>query len=243
VGRIGVLVAGVACLTGAPACRFGVAGLAPVGGVGVVDGDMNPVAADLAPVGGAGGDASRTSFLSGSAAAPAIATDLTAAGPLDWAHWGLTTAGDFDHRAAGDIIPNFAVLGGAAPLQFTTFSNDFSWSDGTPHASASATHTGVYTVGQSTGFTFDVPASHDDAVRLVRVFAGNYNSTARFTASFADGSAPAYTADLIDTGFGSYRVFSVRYRAAATTHLHLSWQQIDGSGNIALEALTVEPGD
>jgi hypothetical protein len=172
-----------------------------------------------------------------------LSTDLTAQATMgasgDWAHWGYMSATDFDHRASGGGIPNFAPLGGASPLQFTTFSNNFSWSDGTPHASANATTTGVYMVGKGSGFAFDFPA--DTTVRVLHVYVGNYTSTARFIAHLADGSAPDYTADIVDAGAGTYRVFTVKYRASGSSTLHVSWQAIDGAGNLALEAATLVP--
>jgi hypothetical protein len=209
------------------ACRFGVDAL-PEGGVGGVGGpDLASVPADAAVPG----------LVEGSVTAPALATDLSTLGTLDWAHWGYTAATDFDHRLGADAIPTFTPIGGATALQFTAFANSFSWSDGTPHAAVLATNTGVYMVGGGTGFALDLPA--DGAMRVVRVFAGNYNSTARFVAHLRDGSAPDYVAENVDNGAGSYRLFIVRYRASVGTTLQVTWQSIAGPGNIALQAVAL----
>ena len=219
----------MALLALVPACRFGVGALAP--GVGGGSEDLAGIV-----VLDAGHDlAHAPSTLTGSSAGQMLATDLTATGTLDWAHWGLTAAGDFDHRANGSGLATFAPIGASA-MQFTTFSTTFTWSDGTPHASTMDTHTGVYMVGLHTGFSFDLPAPAGQG-RVLQLFAGNYNSTGRFTASFADDSAPAYSADLVDGATaGLYRLFTVRFRAGAATTLHVTWQSVDGPGNIALQA-------
>src|SRR5437899_3275268 len=71
--------------------------------------------------------------------------NLTTAGALDWVHWGLYTETSLD-RKAGVIqqISDFTRIGPNMAEQFADNYTAFSWSDGTPTASAADTATGVF---------------------------------------------------------------------------------------------------
>jgi hypothetical protein len=167
--------------------------------------------------------------------------DLTALGTIDWAHWGYATASDFDHRAGGDQLSSFLELGSGTVTQFGAFAMESSWTNGTPHATASKSSTGIYAPGVGTGFVLVIPG--DSAPRVVRLFFSNYLSTARFTAHLSDASLPDFVDDTTDTGKGSYREYRVRYRGASpTASLRVTWQVTaapDLTGNVSMESVTL----
>ena len=73
--------------------------------------------------------------LSGTLSTAPAAVNLTAEGTLDWAHWGLAIKSDFDHKAGGaSQISDVTTVGTVE--QFPDALTGFSWSDGTPTASA-----------------------------------------------------------------------------------------------------------
>ncbi|MDB4965837.1 MAG: hypothetical protein JWN44_1526 [Myxococcales bacterium] len=194
---------------------------------------MDLETADLPPIDLQPGPA----LLQGTSAQPPVTADLTAVGTIDWAHWGLTIAADFDHRSGGGQIPDFSKIGNGTPSQFGMFMWGFSWTNGTPHASATNTMSGVYLSGAGSGFTLDLPA--DNAIRVLKLFVADYNCTSRLTAHLSDSSAMDFVDDLIDSGVGSYRMYTLRYRALSAAHLHVVWQAIAGTGNVTLEAATL----
>src|SRR5947209_14726795 len=60
--------------------------------------------------------------------------DLTAAGPLDWVHWGLYTSTSLDRKAGvAPLISNFTLIdssnGFAFVYQYSDNANGYSWSD------------------------------------------------------------------------------------------------------------------
>ena len=63
--------------------------------------------------------------------------DLTAAGPVDWVHWGLNTEYGYDRKASVPaLIGNLApIIGnnGSGPYQYSDNYNGYSWTDGSPN--------------------------------------------------------------------------------------------------------------
>jgi hypothetical protein len=76
--------------------------------------------------------------------------DLTAQGPADWVHWGLNNDRAVDRKSGvGPQIGTFTPLTGeedfsAAAQWYPNAKCGYSWTDGTPTASATDTTTGVY---------------------------------------------------------------------------------------------------
>jgi len=146
-----------------------------------------------------------TALLTGSASAPQLGfgepVDLSSAGPADWAHWGLEgDLGAFNHRSGvAQPISTFTQLGAASLLATNCcIETGFSWSEGTPAATASNAIGGVYvdTANASgDGFRFSVPAG--TARETIRIYTGNWCVRARLEATLSDGSAPP----LVDTSF------------------------------------------
>src|SRR5438477_5376063 len=79
--------------------------------------------------------------------------NLSAEGTLDWAHWGLTSATDFNHLATTNhYISNYSLVGSVFPAAANSFPSACSWTNGTPIATASSTATAIYVTGVSNGF-------------------------------------------------------------------------------------------
>ncbi len=142
------------------------------------------------------------------------AINLTAEGTLDWAHWGLTSASDFDHKAHADLISNYTPIKGIGPFQYGSYPVGFSWSDGTPDASALNSTTGVLMFAKGGGFSFTVPAGRD--AHTVLIYVSVYQTQGKLTASLSDHSAPTYAdSSLINSSGNTYAVYTLTYRAAS----------------------------
>ncbi len=153
--------------------------------------------------------------LSGVNGIPPSALDLTLEGTSDWAHWGLTDATSFDHKnGVTQRISDLTVLGTNVFQQYGDNLTAFSWSDGTPTASAANSTTGVYITGQTNGFEMQVPA--DTTTKRLKVYVGLYGARGNFQAYLSDFSARAYTDTTLSNVYGnSYAVFTLDYSAAS----------------------------
>ena len=180
--------------------------------------------------------------LSGSGAASASVTDLTATGTLDWAHWGYPSAA-MDHKASSTSqISNYTPLGGAA----AAYSNNpvgYSWSDGTATPSVTSTTTGVFVAGMGAGFQITVPAS--TVSRTLLVYVGGYRSKGQLTATLSDLSAPAYSdasfADLVDNIYDA--TYTITYNAAKPGQtLTITWTALTVvmDGNVSLQSVALK---
>ncbi|MDQ1472215.1 MAG: hypothetical protein QOJ99_3695, partial [Bryobacterales bacterium] len=117
--------------------------------------------------------------------------NLTSLGTADCAHWGLTAATTFDHKAGvTPLISNYTVAGGGTVNNYGNNPTGYTWTGGTPDASATNSTTGVYIPGLNKGFTISAPA--DATTRTLTVYAGVYRSQGKMVAHLSDGSAPDY---------------------------------------------------
>lgn len=176
--------------------------------------------------------------LLGSQATAPASVNLTAEGTLDWAHWGLSTATDFDQKSGGaNQISNFTqISGGGTAARFDNALAAFSWSDGTPTASATGSTTGVYVGGLDDGFEFTVAA--DTTTKFLKVYAGCWNAQARIEATLSDGSAAAFVDETLDDyGTGSAGVYTIKFAANSagqTLTIRVSSMVLHGGGNCTL---------
>jgi hypothetical protein len=154
--------------------------------------------------------------LQGSVAAPPASVDLTAEGTTDWAHWGLTAAGSFDHKTAvAQQVPNVTLVNATAGNlnRYTDNFSAYSWIDGTPTAQASGSKTGVFlycTNNPPAGFQLTVPATN--LLRRLKVYVGLFAAQARLDAWLSDWSAPPYSdASLLQGSDNGYAVYTLTY--------------------------------
>ncbi len=169
--------------------------------------------------------------LTGSGNSASTTADLTAAGVIDWVHWGTNPL----TRKTGVTaqITTYSIVG-TGPVQ--TYSNDprtLTWSDGTPTATGSD-NSGVYINSAQSGFRFTAPA--DTTARVLTVYVGAYFTGGTLTAHLSDGSAPDFV-DVTSAVSGSYdRNYTLVYKAASAGQtLALSWVNSSGHGKRDLE--------
>ena len=166
---------------------------------------------------------------------------LTAEGVLDWVHWGRSSRSDVNRKASAAVrIGDYERLDPSGPRanRMNDGRTAYAWSDGTPQGVDSGTTTGIFFTAD--GYRIRVPA--DTAERTVSVYLGGWNSSARFTATLSDGSAPAVSFDASD-GLSNASVYdkvvTLSYSAAsASAELILEYELISGS-NITLQAVTL----
>ncbi|HEY1585849.1 MAG TPA: hypothetical protein VGH63_09200 [Polyangia bacterium] len=171
--------------------------------------------------------------------------DLSAEGTADWAHWGTANKNSFDHKnVATPLISDFTpVVGNETITQLGTYALGFSWSDGTPTATATNSTTGVYTTGNGTGFRITVPA--DLTTRTLRLYCGGQMSSATVTAHLSDGSAADYTTTTMagagDTGTQFERTVTLVYHAvSAAQTLVVTWAQSSAGGYVHVHSATLQ---
>ena len=180
--------------------------------------------------------------LSGSAATAPALTNLTTLGTANWSHWGDSTT---PISMSGVTPINFTPIGTATINTWPTVADGFSWSNGTPTASASNDASTVYSSGLNTGYQLVLPA--DTQQRTVSLFVGAYAATGQLTATLSDGSATPYVATLDNPTTNSvFDVYTITYQAgSAGQTLTLQWVQTNShvsGGNIGIEALALSVG-
>jgi uncharacterized membrane protein len=189
--------------------------------------------------------AGTTGSLAGSIATPAAGIQLTTEGAIDWAHWGTTAASSFDHKSGvSSQISNYTAVGSGTIAQFGNNPVGFTWTDGTPTASATNTTTGIYVAGVNNGFKITVPA--DTSVRTLKVYVGVWSAAGKIVAHLSDGSAPDYTdSSLNNSSNTSVGVYTLRYNAGSSgktlTITFTTTQQYNQWGNVTLQAASLAP--
>jgi uncharacterized repeat protein (TIGR01451 family) len=193
--------------------------------------------------GGGGGGGS----LSVSGTVPPATVDLTAEGSLDWAHWGLTSATSFNRKGGvTQQISNYTKIGSGTVKRFPDNLSGYSWTDGTPTATATNTTAGIFIQGVGKGFQITAPADTTD--RTVKLHVGVWMAQGRLEVSLSDGSVPSFVDTSVNDNAGaSVRVFTISYRAAAAgQQLRIKWtvlQSYSSVGNVTLQAATLAPGN
>ena len=125
----------------------------------------------------------RAASLTSTFTVPTGTQSLTALGTSDWAHWGLSTATSYSHKAAvTPLISNVTLVGGGLALRFTNNPVGFSWTGGTPTATGTNTTTGIYVAGVNRGFRLTVPAV---TTRTLTLLFGVWHSQARLWPGWA----------------------------------------------------------
>jgi len=184
-----------------------------------------------------------TGALIGSALPAPATVDLTALGTLDWAHWGLNLATDFDQKAGGtNQISNFTVHGDptSGPNQYPNALAAYSWTDGTPDPTAANTTTGVYFNGLDNGYQITVPS--DQTKRILTIYAGGWTTTVHFEAVLSDLSAPSYVDESLVAPSGASRMaaYTIKYAAGSPGQtLTINVYCATDGGNVTLMAATL----
>lgn len=210
------------------------------------DGSVIIGGGDLGP---RGGDdlAHAGPFLELSAVPTAAAVDLTADGTADWAHWGYSSASDFDDKKLGNgQISNFKQVGINVPTQYSDGLVIYRWSDGNsgggrhPMTSANGTTTGVYVL--TGGLSITAPA--DTTVRRLEVYVGQFNAQGQLDASLSDNSAPAASDHSYTSNGNPVNVtYVLTYAASSPGQLiTVSWTVRTSAfgGNVTLQSASLQ---
>ena len=191
-------------------------------------------------------NASSGSILSGSTVSPPASANLSVEGSLDWAHWGLANPSSFNHKSGvTQQISNYTLLGSNNPGRFTGARVAYSWSDGTPTLSATASTTGIYFFGIGNGYQLTLPA--DTTERTLKLYIGLWHARGRFEARLSDNSAPAFV-QVFDNPTGILDTVVTLNFSAASSGASLIIEYIvednygQSFGNITLQAATLMGG-
>jgi fibronectin type 3 domain-containing protein len=177
--------------------------------------------------------------INGVVATPATLIDLTAAGTLDWAHYGLTTTDGFNHKVGATLRISDATLIGNDYRRREGNPTSFQWSDGTPTLSANTNNT-IDTNGLNNGFEITAPAGTTD--RILTVYVGLVNAQGTLTATLSDGSAATFSdASIINLGGTSTAVYTITYHAgSANQQITVDWVNTQNAGGrVQLKAATL----
>ena len=188
--------------------------------------------------------------------------NLTSAGPVDWSHWGRTTAPGWEARRLNEStslpngfqsIGNYSVIGGAAVTRFSTSGGlAYSWTggyDGSTTTSATSTPTGVYVKGVGKGFQVDIRAQ--PFARTAKIYVSAWKAKGNMNLSLTDGTVTAYNDASVNSpsttpsGPGTYAVYTVRFASVAPgSMLRIKWTMATdngaGSGNVTLQGITLQ---
>jgi hypothetical protein len=185
-------------------------------------------------------------MLIGSLGAPGATANLSTEGTLDWTHWGLTSPSSFNRKSGvGAQISNYTRIGSGAVNRVKANPVAFSWTDGTPAASATNTPTGLYIIGVNNGFQITVPADTSD--KTLKVYVGLWAARGRMEVSLSDSSAAAFVDTSIDNPSAtSVGVYTINFRAgSAGQQLRVRWTSMtsyNSFGNVTLQAATLVSG-
>ncbi len=140
----------------------------------------------------------------------------------------------------GNQISNPINVGGV-PIQYSSSGVKFSYSNGTPNASASASKSGIQVTGLGHGFQFSVAA--DTTPRTLQVYVGAYFAQGTLTASLSDSYMLPYSnSSLNATSGGLNGLYTLVYKASSPNQvLTVNWSMSvdNGGGNVSIQAATV----
>jgi hypothetical protein len=168
--------------------------------------------------------------------APAV-VDLTAAGPSDWTHWGRVDD-SFDRKAGvAPQISDYTPIAGTSPSSNDSLASGYSWTDGTPTASATDTRSGLRAFNAGRGYIITAPA--DATARRLKVWVSmRVGATGRLTASLSDASAAPYVVDLaLPSGNKNTTEVTLDYSAgSAGQTLEVRWEKTNETTWVSLDS-------
>lgn len=128
---------------------------------------------------------------------------------VDWAHFGRTAVADFNSLSAGTILQDYTDIGSPATTRDAGGAANYSawtWTGGTPTASASGVLAAVQTTVEGAGFRLDT-ANLDPAKRYRFVFmVGGESSFTGAEISLSDASADPLTVSLENSGTAMHEI-------------------------------------
>jgi hypothetical protein len=173
-GASGAAGAGNPCGTGSKCKDAGPDGSSGAGG-----------AAGSGGAAGAGGavvpdDAPSFPYVTSTTLSPSIGVGLSLEGTLDWAHWGLKMATDYNHKVLNSPLISLSTATAKPRSVYTGTAPMFAWSDGTPTVSGN-TSNGTQFAGAAAGDGFIVTAPASADLRSLRLYLGVFDGTGEIT--------------------------------------------------------------
>lgn len=192
------------------------------------------------------GGAPTGGILTGTFANTPASVNLSTEGTFDWAHWGSGGPTIFNHKAnVTQSISNVTWLGAGEHGWFTDCPTAFSWTDGTPTASATNRTMGILTNGiVGNGLEITIPA--DTNLRTLKLYVGVWFTRGKLEANLSDGSAPNYIDITMDNNNGKINgVYTINFKAGSAAQvlkirLTIVNQYNSPFGNVAWEAATIQ---
>ncbi|MEZ5428821.1 MAG: hypothetical protein R2747_21430 [Pyrinomonadaceae bacterium] len=169
--------------------------------------------------------------------------NLTSEGTTDWAHWGLGSSSGFNHKTGiTQQISNYTQIGSGTVGSFNDGFISYSWSDGTPTASATNNTSAIFIKGANRGFELNIPA--DTTQRTLKVYVGLYAAQGRFEASLSDSSAtPVVDTSITNQTGTTNQVYTITYSAGSSgQNLKVRWTAIatfNSWGNVTLQGASL----
>jgi len=187
-----------------------------------------------------------TGFLRGRMTNPPAAVNLTKEGVIEWDHWGLVTKNDVNRRlGVTPTISELAKIGNGSPQRYADNFSAYSWTNGTPTLTASASRTGIFIYGLSNGFQITVPA--DTRPQRLNVYAGLYGARSRFEAALSDQSAAPFINNALSRPFNNaYGLYTIDFAAGSSNqvltvrYIAETLHDVD-FGNVTWQAATLQP--
>ncbi|SDW82337.1 fibronectin type III domain-containing protein [Thiocapsa roseopersicina] len=169
---------------------------------------------------------------------PSGTANLTAEGATDWVHWGIDKPASISRKAsAATPIGALTTIGGTSSRFANTARLAYSWTNGTPKASAT-TRAGLYISGLNKGYELRVPA--DTSARTLTLYLGGFKTRGRIEVRLSDNSAPAYTKTVENLNAAFDRRLALNYRAASAGQtLIVRYTQAISGGNVSIQAATL----
>lgn len=174
------------------------------------------------------------------------AISLTTLGTTDWAVFGASNGpgGGFcsgatsENMSGGSGISNWTTSASSVSGVSSGFPITFSWTNGTPTTSGSAS-SGCY-MNTTSGYGFSFTCAAGTQSHTCFVFVNCYDDSAvELTAALSDSSAPEYTYPVTCGSGNNAYAFQFTYQArSASQTLNISWTLTSGAGasNLALNA-------
>jgi len=133
-------------------------------------------------------------------------------------------------------ITNVSVVGSGTATAYNVTGKTFTWSDGSPTASVTATDDGIAVSGVGNGFRFTAPAS--TVSRRLKVYvAVDGTATGQIKAGLSDSSVLDYTGTLTATGSLKTARYTFEYQSGLDNRqIVVEWTQTGGVGKVILQA-------
>lgn len=194
---------------------------------------------NLAPL-----DAGEAPLVKVSYAPAPTSVNLTAAGAIDWVHFGYPGPGSVNRKRGAKPLITMAPIANSEVDHYADRPVRFSWSDGDPTLQVNGISDGINVGGPGrTGFEVRA-AGNATRPRLLEIFVGGWEAAGRLVVRFEEPGRPPASALYVDTSFrgqgGADRVYRITFLPATSTQaLVVEWTLEAAThpyGNVTLQA-------